>query len=48
MEEGVATAEAVDRGAVVGLKWAKGPFALLNEVGLARALRLEIPALPLA
>jgi enoyl-CoA hydratase/3-hydroxyacyl-CoA dehydrogenase len=40
VEEGVATPEAVDRGAVVGLKWAKGPFALLNEVGLARGLAL--------
>lgn len=38
--EGVATAEATDRGATVGLRWARGPFALLNEVGLAEGLRL--------
>lgn len=38
--EGVATPEATDRGATVGLRWAKGPFALLNEVGLAEGLAL--------
>jgi enoyl-CoA hydratase/3-hydroxyacyl-CoA dehydrogenase len=40
VEEGVASAEAVDRGAVVGLKWSKGPFALLNSVGLSNGLAL--------
>ena len=40
VEEGVATPEATDRGAVVGLRWAKGPFALMNEVGLPEANRL--------
>jgi enoyl-CoA hydratase/3-hydroxyacyl-CoA dehydrogenase len=39
VEEGVASAEATDRGAVVGLRWARGPFALMNQVGLAIALR---------
>jgi len=34
VEEGVATAEDVDRGATVGLRWAKGPFALMNAAGL--------------
>ncbi|MHB1866748.1 MAG: 3-hydroxyacyl-CoA dehydrogenase/enoyl-CoA hydratase family protein [Thermoplasmata archaeon] len=37
--EGVATAEATDRGAVVGLRRGIGPFALLSEVGVAEALR---------
>jgi enoyl-CoA hydratase/3-hydroxyacyl-CoA dehydrogenase len=40
VEEGVASPEAVDRGAVVGLRWAKGPFARLNERGLAGGLAL--------
>jgi enoyl-CoA hydratase/3-hydroxyacyl-CoA dehydrogenase len=40
VDEGVATAEAVDRGAVVGLRWATGPFALLNSVGLPEGLAM--------
>ncbi|MCI4358114.1 MAG: enoyl-CoA hydratase-related protein [Thermoplasmata archaeon] len=40
VEEGVASAEATDRGARVGLRWPKGPFELLNEVGLSVADRL--------
>ena len=40
VEEGVATAEDTDRGATVGLRWGRGPFALLSEVGLAEGLRL--------
>jgi enoyl-CoA hydratase/3-hydroxyacyl-CoA dehydrogenase len=40
VEEGVASPEAVDRGAVVGLRWKKGPFTLMNELGLPEALRL--------
>jgi enoyl-CoA hydratase / 3-hydroxyacyl-CoA dehydrogenase len=39
VEEGVASAEATDRGAVVGLRRRTGPFALLSEVGIAAALR---------
>lgn len=40
VEEGVATAEATDVGAAVGLRWKQGPFALMNELGTARALEL--------
>jgi len=40
VEEGVATAEAVDRGAVVGLRRQWGPFAQLSDVGLDAGLRL--------
>jgi enoyl-CoA hydratase/3-hydroxyacyl-CoA dehydrogenase len=36
--EGVATAEDTDRGALVGLRWAKGPFGMMNKLGLDRAL----------
>ncbi len=40
VEEKVASPEAVDRGAVVGLRRRDGPFAQLAEVGLAEGLRL--------
>ncbi len=40
VEEGVASAEDTDRGALVGLRWARGPFGLMNELGLDRALEL--------
>ncbi|HUI38913.1 MAG TPA: enoyl-CoA hydratase-related protein [Thermoplasmata archaeon] len=40
VEEGVATPEATDRGATVGLRWARGPFALLSEIGVPEAARL--------
>ncbi|MCI4325397.1 MAG: enoyl-CoA hydratase-related protein [Thermoplasmata archaeon] len=38
VEEGVASPEATDRGAVVGLRWKRGPFAILNELGLRPGL----------
>ncbi len=40
VDEGVATAEDTDRGALVGLRWARGPFAMMNKLGLDRALAL--------
>ncbi len=40
VEEGVASAEDTDRGATIGLRWARGPFALLNAEGPAKALEL--------
>ena len=40
VEEGVATAEAVDRGATLGLRRRWGPFAQLSQVGLVEGLRL--------
>jgi enoyl-CoA hydratase / 3-hydroxyacyl-CoA dehydrogenase len=40
VEEGVATPEATDRGATVGLRRTWGPFAQLNSVGLAEGARL--------
>jgi len=40
VEEGVATPEATDRGATVGLRREWGPFAQLNAVGLADGLAL--------
>ncbi len=38
VEEKVASPEATDRGAVVGLRWQKGPFGLMSDVGLSKAL----------
>jgi enoyl-CoA hydratase / 3-hydroxyacyl-CoA dehydrogenase len=40
VEEGVASAEATDRGATVGLRRKWGPFAQLSAVGLPEGLRL--------
>jgi len=41
VEERVASPEATDRGAVVGLRWQKGPFGLMSDLGLPTAL-LEV------
>jgi enoyl-CoA hydratase/3-hydroxyacyl-CoA dehydrogenase len=40
VEKGVATAEDTDRGALVGLRWAQGPFGMMNDLGVDRALQL--------
>ncbi|MGA9347922.1 MAG: enoyl-CoA hydratase-related protein [Anaerolineae bacterium] len=40
VEEDVATVEDTDRGALVGLRWARGPFGMMNDLGLDRALEL--------
>lgn len=40
VEEGVATAEATDRGATVGLRRNWGPFAQLSSLGLAEGLEV--------
>jgi enoyl-CoA hydratase/3-hydroxyacyl-CoA dehydrogenase len=37
VEEGVCTIRDIDRGATIGLRWAKGPFAMMDALGLARA-----------
>ena len=34
VEEGICSMEDVDRGAKVGLRWAKGPFELMNKIGI--------------
>jgi enoyl-CoA hydratase/3-hydroxyacyl-CoA dehydrogenase len=43
VEEAVATVEDMDRGATIGLRWAKGPFALMNQMGVKRALAMMRP-----
>jgi len=40
VEEGVAAPEDVDRGALVGLRWVQGPFGMMNDMGVDRALEL--------
>jgi enoyl-CoA hydratase/3-hydroxyacyl-CoA dehydrogenase len=40
VEEGVASIEDIDRGALVGLRWAQGPFGMMNGAGLDHALDL--------
>lgn len=40
VEEGVATPRDVDIGALVGLAWKTGPFALMNSMGLDKAYEL--------
>ncbi len=37
VEEGICSMEDVDRGAKVGLRWAKGPFELMNRIGVEKA-----------
>ena len=53
VEEGICSMEDVDRGAKVGLRWARGPFEIANKIGIGRAVgmacsyselaRLELP-----
>ena len=40
VDEGVCSMEDVDRGAKVGLRWARGPFELMNKVGVAASCRM--------
>ena len=40
VEEGVCSMEDVDRGAKVGLRWARGPFEMMNRVGIKEANRM--------
>ena len=42
VEEGVCSVEDVDRGAKVGLRWAMGPFELMNKIGVANALEMAL------
>ncbi len=37
LDEGVSTIDDIDLGAKVGLRWAKGPFELMNDYGIAKA-----------
>ncbi|MEJ2283209.1 MAG: 3-hydroxyacyl-CoA dehydrogenase NAD-binding domain-containing protein [Desulfobacterales bacterium] len=36
VDEGVATVEDTDRGAKIGLRWIRGPFEIMNKIGIGR------------
>ena len=40
VDEGVCSMEDVDRGAKVGLRWARGPFELMNRVGVKQSFEM--------
>ena len=40
VDEGICSMEDVDRGAKVGLRWARGPFELANRIGVGEAVRM--------
>mgnify|MGYP006151530485 FL=1 len=40
VDEDICSIEDVDRGAKVGLRWAKGPFELMNRIGISEAKRM--------
>lgn len=40
VSKGVASIEDTDRGAKVGLRWAKGPFELMNQIGIDKSYEL--------
>jgi len=40
VDEGVAGIEDTDRGAKIGLRWRRGPFELMNRVGVKQALAM--------
>ena len=40
VDEGICSMEDVDRGAKVGLRWARGPFEMMNKVGVAASSRM--------
>jgi len=37
LDEGVSTIDDIDLGAKVGLRWARGPFELMNDFGISKA-----------
>lgn len=40
VDEGICSMEDVDRGAKVGLRWARGPFEMMNRIGVGEACRM--------
>ena len=40
VEEDICSMEDVDRGAKVGLRWARGPFEMMNRIGVGEACRM--------
>ena len=42
VDEGVCSMEDVDRGAKVGLRWAKGPFEMMNKIGVQQSHEMAV------
>ena len=42
VDEGVCSMEDVDRGAKVGLRWAKGPFEMMNKIGIEQSHEMAL------
>ena len=42
VDEGVCSMEDVDRGAKVGLRWAKGPFEMMNKIGIQQSYEMAV------
>ena len=40
VDEGVATIEDINLGAKIGLRWRKGPFEIMNEIGIDKTCRV--------
>ena len=40
VQEGVASMEDTDRGAKVGLRWSRGPFEIMNEIGIEKTCQV--------
>ena len=40
VDEGVASVEDTDLGAKIGLRWAKGPFEIMNRIGIAKTCQV--------
>ena len=40
VDEGVASVEDTDLGAKIGLRWVKGPFEIMNRIGIAKTCRV--------
>jgi len=40
VEEGVANVEDAERGALIGLRWPRGPFGMMNDLGLDSSLEI--------
>ena len=48
VDEGVCSMEDVDRGGKVGLRWARGPFELMNRVGVKKSYNMALDYLALS
>jgi len=40
VDEGIASIEDIDRGAKIGLRWVRGPFEMMNKIGLDKAQKM--------